>query len=501
MALVPPVERDGFSFAGGDLFAEASGHNRHRRASPAELQTHFGTGSDKDRPAHWFEAQLIHYGLQPSKTKAVARMRLHDAVRAGGLAVPARVQKLETDLKKQWTKNERDAKKALSGGGGPSSSAASTTGAAAAAKKGTKRKAEETIDLTVSVGGVDIKVSKSTKTSSSSTTASAAAVAKKAKTTKSTTAATPKAKAPKSTTTTTTTTTPKSKAQASASKPKSTSRAPSSSASTPAKPSAKKPAARRGGISQGPGRGGAASSSTTTTTSRPPRTKQTARRSGAFAARGRIEAPGTSYGGGGDFGYDGGPPPPYSEYANEPTYSREGDGDHKPSYGGGSYDSDDQQESSSGDVELRPLGLLNGRYAVYSPDVTSQWDQWDDGDFELVLTLSGSELWGRFNLGVVRGVLRLAQRPWDASHDRLRLAWRGREHEGPMLYGDRNGGWLRFLGGGRVEGEIDFMRLGFQAERLSGQGTRSEADIADLRSEWNAYNEREYEEENRARWR
>ncbi|KAJ3527565.1 hypothetical protein NM208_g10639 [Fusarium decemcellulare] len=67
----PPVAEDGFAFANGDFFAEASGHNRHRRATPQELQTHFASGSDKDHPAHWFEAQLVHYGLQPSKTKGI----------------------------------------------------------------------------------------------------------------------------------------------------------------------------------------------------------------------------------------------------------------------------------------------------------------------------------------------------------------------------------------------------------------------------------------------
>ncbi|KAH7143432.1 hypothetical protein EDB81DRAFT_884045 [Dactylonectria macrodidyma] len=82
----PPVAADGFAFANGGFFTEASGQNRHRRATLGELKEHVSSGSDKDHPAHWFEAQLIHYGLKPSKSKSVARMRLCDAFKAGQLA-------------------------------------------------------------------------------------------------------------------------------------------------------------------------------------------------------------------------------------------------------------------------------------------------------------------------------------------------------------------------------------------------------------------------------
>jgi hypothetical protein len=94
----PPATEDGFTFTHGDFFADASGQNRHRRATPAEVKEHFASGNDRDHPAHWFEAQLVHYGLQPSKTKSVARMRLFDAVNAGNLTVPAHISKLEGEV-------------------------------------------------------------------------------------------------------------------------------------------------------------------------------------------------------------------------------------------------------------------------------------------------------------------------------------------------------------------------------------------------------------------
>lgn len=108
MSLVPPVSQGKFSFAGDSLFVEASGRNLHRRATVPELQSHFNDADGaKDQPAHWYEAQLVHYGLPPSRVKGTAKMRLYDAVKKGGLAVPANLRSLETDLKKQWKKQDR----------------------------------------------------------------------------------------------------------------------------------------------------------------------------------------------------------------------------------------------------------------------------------------------------------------------------------------------------------------------------------------------------------
>jgi hypothetical protein len=123
----PPVWKDGFAFVNGDFLAETPGRHRHRRATLTELKEHFQSGSDKDHPAHWFEAQLLHYGLQPSQNKAVARMRLFDAVNSGQLARPAHLIALETELKKEWTKQDREAKRNVSASLA-SSSAARITG-------------------------------------------------------------------------------------------------------------------------------------------------------------------------------------------------------------------------------------------------------------------------------------------------------------------------------------------------------------------------------------
>lgn len=116
MSLAAPVERDGFAYIGDAFYAYTSNRNCHRRASLSHLRDLFqlvrGTAeTTKDHPAHWYEAQLVHYGLQPSKTKSVAKLRLSDAFNKAHMSVPQHLQRLETELRKQWNKNMKQAKK------------------------------------------------------------------------------------------------------------------------------------------------------------------------------------------------------------------------------------------------------------------------------------------------------------------------------------------------------------------------------------------------------
>ncbi|KAI0804915.1 hypothetical protein GGR55DRAFT_690868 [Xylaria sp. FL0064] len=424
---------------------------------------------------------LIHYGLQPSKTKSVARMRLFDAVNAGKLTVPSHIQKLEKDLKKEWIKNEREAKQAVRADG-------STSGASSAVAAGKKRKADSSnVDMKINVGGIDITVSANNASKSSS-------AAKKAKTTTAGTAPskpvkgglkfkdTSASKSSKETSKSKASTASKGKATTSTSTPKKT-------ISTP-KNSTKKETARRGGLSQGPRRG--STSTTPAAAGGPGRTKQTARRSGAFGARGRIPTSGP-LDSNDDFDE---PPPPYREYddydssirsSNSSRYDRGGSYDDNDQHSGKSpyndrdnYDSDGYDDPPS-PPSLGPLGLLNGRYDIFSNEANGQWGC---KDFDLVLTLSGRELWGKFDLGIVGGIMRFDERPWESSDDSVPFTWRGEEYDGPIFYG-----------------ELDYMRLDFGGVRLSGQGTWSQVDVQSMKREWNGYTEEEYERLNRARWR
>lgn len=141
MAFAGPVSNGKFSFAVDSFYVETSNHNLHRRATVPELQSLFDTSTASKTPdpvGHWYEAQLLHYGLAPSKNKAVAKMRLLDAVRGGGLAVPRDIVKIEGDLKREWKRRDKEAR---SGGSSGTGAAGGAGGAGASAKAGgNKRK-------------------------------------------------------------------------------------------------------------------------------------------------------------------------------------------------------------------------------------------------------------------------------------------------------------------------------------------------------------------------
>ncbi|EFX06097.1 hypothetical protein CMQ_4166 [Grosmannia clavigera kw1407] len=378
-----------------------------------------------------FEAQLVHYGLKSSKTKAVARMRLVDAVNAGNLSVPEHVSKLEAKLKKEWTKNDKDLKKVSSSSTGSGLIEAKKATAATGKKPVNKRKAEATL------------------TPATSSTGTAKSNTKKAKT-----AATAKA------------TTRETKLRVAKTEPE-------------GPKVQKKQTARRGGHSQGLVRG--ASTAVSQPQERPARTKQTARRSSAFMARGRIPAPS----------------PAQSSGRHDYDMNSENQGYDEDGSRGYDEDEDNYDEDDS-DIVLAPLGLLNGSYEIQSEYVESEWNV--GSEFSLDLTLEGSSLWGSFDLGILEGVILFEERPWQSSHDPVPIIWRGRELDGPISYGDQNEGWMKFYGNGRVEGWIDFSSITFQGDRLQGQGTQGTKTAKSLRNEWLGYSEDQYEYENRSRW-
>ncbi|PFH57067.1 hypothetical protein XA68_15570 [Ophiocordyceps unilateralis] len=511
----PPVAAEGFAYAEGVFFAEASGQNRHGRASNHELKTHFTSGSDRDHPAHWFEAQLIHYGLKQSKNKAVARTRLLDALNSGSLTVPPHITRLEADLKKEWTRLNREAKKG-----------SQTAGKATETAAGVKRKKDSTPE----------PASKKSKPAAApkKQTPKPAADKKNAKKPASKTTAVARTTAAKQSSST--------MAHCVGGSSQGLSRnTVIPSASSPPRPPRTKQTARcvgRGGSSQGldrntvvppasppprtkqtarcVGRGGISRGSSRGTVvpspSSPPPKKQTARRSGAFMARGRIPAPRMSPGtdnNNSNNSWDGrrGVWVEHVDLHYESADSQDevdSDGDHymhddaPPPYSP-IYGNDAAHRDEDGGGGLAPLGLLNGSYEVDCPYVDSEWPHYGS-DFALTLTLAGRQLWGSFSLGVIDGVMYFPERPYQSSYGQVPFLWRGQEDNGPINYGNGHGGWVKFLGDGNIQGQFDYMSIKFTAYRLPGQGTRSDIDAATLKREWDGYTEARYEEENRSRW-
>lgn len=479
MALAAPVEKDGFFFAGDALYCEASNLNRHRRATVPELKAHFnGKNTDKDRPAHWYEAQLLHYGLPPSKVKGTAHKRLFDAVMKGGLSVPSHIQKIETDLKKEWNKREREAKKMMK---------ESTTAAAPKAKTAAKRKADQVSTSTNVSVNVSFQVSN---TGQIMMQAAAPPAAKKAKI-----AATPKA-TPKSTTTkaapkATSKATPKAAPKAA---PKPATKATASKTATPAAPKATPKAlpktAPKTTLKAVPKT--APKTAPKITTKATPSSKSAkptakgkamAKTQAGYGSTPSKSAAMTGLAAGGPRFGDA--PPPYAEL--DPNRA--------------SSSQPPKQHSSPSQPKL---GLLNGRYTVRSRDLHDDFgnDYMPDFGFIATLDTDRSRLWLKFDFGAVSGIMEL-NRPWGISDGRLNTVWRG---TAPNAYCERafvdqgtdNSNWVEFVGDGHVRGTIRWggsRAYQFEAQRLPDQPMRSEISPSEMRMMFEEYGRSEEDDE------
>ncbi|ROW09995.1 hypothetical protein VPNG_06503 [Cytospora leucostoma] len=427
---VPPVEKDGFSYAVDSLYREASNHSRHRRATVPELKAHFSGKDTENRPGHWYEAQLLHYGLPPSKVKGTAHKRLFDAVTGkGGLTVPEHIKKIEADLKKEWNKKEREAKKVIK----------SASGAAAAAPaKGTKRKAEQAstnVNVNVSVqvsqtGAVKVDtVQPAAKRAKASGPSSASTTSKKTTTVAS--------KAKKTTSTKSQKAVPAGKT---APPPKPAK--PATKARAPAKSTTRRPAAPRTTSTQVPG-----------------------------------VAPRSSQG-----GYD-------DDQSGDDYYSDGYDHD-----GYGSYTEQPQSEDyGSQPSPRRSLGILNGRYEVSCPLLEDNFPEYMN-DYALIATLDGHSLWLKFDFGPATGLIKVERpyeasedgvmafwRGFAFDRDNKR-----RFFNVDTIYRAGPVNRLYFLGGGHIEGVItyDGIEVRFDAYRLPGQSMTSEISPSQARAEW-----------------
>jgi len=187
----------------------------------------------------------------------------------------------------------------------------------------------------------------------------------------------------------------------------------------------------------------------------------------------------------------------YDDYPPRYPGNNHDEDDYDEDYGEDDYGGDDYDEEFGG---LEPLEHINGRYKIRCPDVSDNWSNYGE-DFRFVFTMSGSGLWVAFDLGIIEGVLYLEDLPSDSSYDKVPFTWRGQEANGPVIYGDENEGWIQFLGGGRIEGWIDFQNLEFKGHRLPGPATATPITAHTMQGRWDGYSEEEYDRQNRARWR
>ena len=460
MSFAQPITKDGFLY-NGDLHVDVGNLNRHKRASIAEITAilrpdlisnkAINAQTQKDQVGHWYEAQLIHYGLPPSKDKARAKMRLLEALNNSKLAVPEGISKLEAEMKKEYASAERKAKAEYKKQMGSTDAKSGTTGK--------KRKQPEpeivnNVNLSISFGPQGV-------ISLNGTPAQQPSPTKKAKT------ATPKAIKLQND--------PVEEGNA---RPKQTARRstgsfqigdrPGLTAKSPAQDGARKKQTAKSS------RGGFQASQHSVTDapgSSPGQTwpKQTARRSAGSVSIGDRSSTGVAKA---------------PVVKKEPAIKKEKKAKEEPK-----------------NEDLPKLGLLNGYYDIDCPTIDSQWPDSTEEAMCLILTLDSPTMWGAYDFGMFSGIIRFPSRPMVSSNQPMSCKWRGQENgEGEMSFGDHCIGSVKFLGGGRIEGWLNlYGRCEFSGIRQAGPGNALRT-AASMKQEWEGYSEETYEAAYRSRW-
>ena len=154
----PPEIRKGDFVYRDTLFVDLGSNRRHPRASPAELKDLLlpkSGSAPKDQVAHWYEAQLLHYGLPRSKDKNTAKVRLTNAITAKNLLVPKEVVSMEAEMKKDYAGALRKMKSP--GGKVAGTKEKKESAAASKAKKSTSK---TTVEL--EIDGMKLKIDRET---------------------------------------------------------------------------------------------------------------------------------------------------------------------------------------------------------------------------------------------------------------------------------------------------------------------------------------------------
>ena len=490
MTFAPPVSRGNFHY-NGNLYLEVGNCNRHERATIEEITTilrpdlkkskKVSLDQSKDQVGHWYEAQLIHYGLPPSKDKARAKMRLLEALNQSKLTVPPDIVRMEAEMKKEYAAAERKAKAQYKAGMAPP-----TKGEAPVAGK--KRKQSDpsaninSINVSISLGndfqGFPSAVN-ATNNQPPAKKAKTAASKPTTKKTESTASSKPSKKPTKGEI-------EQSSSQA-PNRPKQTARCPAK------EPTAKKPSRAK----PKPKTEGATPLKKEAKPKKEPKVKNEspAKNPSGAKSKAKPKAEGATTPVKKEAGAQKEAKPKKEPKVKNESPAKPPSSKIKPEPGTDSSPRVPKPSSSSSS----PLGLINGIYDLSCPTVEREWSC---HDLTLVLSLDGTSVWGAYDLDAFTGIIFLPHRPWQASstvsHE---FTWRGRETgEGEMSFGDGCEGGISFLGNGRIEGWIGvYGRCEFEGVRRVEGGTMVRSSRS-MRDEWEGYNAEAYEEESIARW-
>ena len=465
MSFAPPVSRGNFHY-NGNLYVDVGQLNRHQRASVDEISALLrpdllkkssnkkaSLDPPRDQVGHWYEAQLIHYGLPPSKDKARAKMRLLEALNNAKLTVPPNIVNMEAEMKKEYAAAERKAKALYKASQAPASKGESSAA-------GQKRKQSESFGNFPNIN-VNINFGSDYQGFPGSTSAATngQSPAKKAKT--GTSKPTNKKadedppKAPKKTAASAIKQ-PPSQMQDVQKRPRQTAKNPQLTEAW-----LKDPSIGPGPIDRATGLSRLHPSEMSSGTISWAKMEPVAK----IASKIKQEPT----------------PKVEKKVKKEPGVKRE-------------------PKTDSSLPSPPSLGLINGLYDLFCPTVSENWSH---DDLTLTLTLDGTTIWGAYDLGMFSGIIFLPSRPWQASSNHpLPFTWRGRENgEGEMSFGHGCEGEIWFLGDGEIEGWISvYGRCEFRGVRRAEAGTAVRPK-GHMKAEWDGYNEWAYEEERVGRWR
>ncbi|KAL9603236.1 MAG: hypothetical protein Q9219_001256 [cf. Caloplaca sp. 3 TL-2023] len=449
MAYAPPAVRDNFLY-NGDLYVDVGNFNRHKRASVAEIMDILRPDLRKakhgvpvkDPVGHWYEAQLIHYGLPPSKDKARAKMRLLENLNSSNLKVPSSITAIESELKKEFAAAERKAK-------AQHKAAIATSQSLSSNSTPNKKRKDTKTEPQTPIFNVNINFGPS---------------------------ASPMQDEPQ----------PAKKRKIQTARRGGSTSVPSAILSRAAPRSTPSP---QSGTSLAP--------AAVNLTSRP---KQTARRSASSSLSYRhllggpqsCPAPAKN-------------PEREPKAKCKPAVKREPSVKKAPGANQEpttikqeikvKAEPNSRKMVSLSQPSLFPtgpsLGLINGIYDISCPELEQEFNC---SDLTLVLTLDTPSVWGAYDFGMFSGITYISERPYDASGQEIPFSWRGREHsEGEMSFGEHCQGGICFTGDGFVQGWINLDGVYyFQGLRRPGPGTPIR-NAASMRAEWEAFDEQEYE--------
>ncbi|KAI8585768.1 hypothetical protein BDZ88DRAFT_431525 [Geranomyces variabilis] len=151
------------------------------------------------------------------------------------------------------------------------------------------------------------------------------------------------------------------------------------------------------------------------------------------------------------------------------------------------------------------LGFINSRFTCVVPEITEQWPEDLSLTLRLVPSSTRTHIWGKFELGIVRGYLRA--KPISSRPGTFSFVWRGRvgESDECSYIDDHNNGELEFLNDGLINGWIQGDCFGHS--KLMGKrtgplcpSTHIQRFVIDWKKAFRSINDDEYEPANIARW-